>query len=470
VVDYLIVTTSELDTDPAPAAARGSRGLTVGLCTAVVAVAFESISVATAMPAAATELDGLGLYAWAFSLFLIGQLFATVAAGRLSDRVGPAKPMAGGLVLFAVGLVVAATSSTMLQLIAGRLLQGLGSGLLAIATYVVIAEVFAEADRPRMFTYISTAWVLPSFVGPTVSAWLTHHFGWRAVFWSVLPLVAIGTVMMLPKVVRVANAPASTEGGSVAKPAGLWAAGLAAIGAAAIQLAGQELRWLSIPVAVVGLVLVGLSLPNLMPRGFFRFCAGLPPVIVVRGLMAGTFFGAEAFVPLMLVEQRGLSLLLSGSALTIGALGWTTGSFVQSRPTLRLRRDRIITLGAASLLLGVVLTALVAWLQLWVGFVGFAWVFSGLGMGLAMSSTSVATMSLSTAGEQGRNASSLQFSEAFAGGLFVGIGGSIFAALHPGGDLTLTFGAVLGAMGVVALAAFLVSLRIGPIRNASATA
>ncbi len=463
------MTTSALDpTSAAASTPPGGRGLTFGLCTAVVAVAFESISVATAMPAAAAELNGLGLYAWAFSLFMIGQLFATVAAGRLADRIGPAKPMALGLIVFSVGLVVAGTAPTMLQLIGGRLLQGLGSGLLAIATYVVIAQVFAEKDRPRMFTYISTAWVLPSFVGPTVSAWLTHHLGWRAVFWSVLPLVAIGAALMLPKVVRAANAPAKPVGDSVVKPAGLWAAGLAAIGAAAIQLAGQELRWLSIPFAVVGLALVGLSLPNLMPRGFFRFCAGLPPVIVVRGLMAGTFFGAEAFIPLMLVEQRSLSLLLAGSALTVGALGWTTGSFIQSRPSLRLRRDTIITLGAASLLLGVGLTALVAWLQLWVGFVGFAWVFSGLGMGLAMSSTSIATMSLSAPGEQGRNASSLQFSEAFAGGLFVGISGTVFAALHPSGNLTLTFGAVLAAMAVVALAAFLVSLRIGPIANSSA--
>ena len=79
----------------------------MGLGTAVVAVAFETIAVATAMPAAARDFDGLALYAWAFSLFLIGQLFATVAGGRLCDRIGPARPMAGALVLFAVGLLVA---------------------------------------------------------------------------------------------------------------------------------------------------------------------------------------------------------------------------------------------------------------------------------------------------------------------------------------------------------------------------
>src|SRR3954454_2588409 len=109
-----------------PVQAPPRRALAIGLCMAVVAVAFESISVATAMPAAARALHGLHLYAWAFSLFLIGQLFATVAGGRLCDRLGPARPMAGGLALFTVGLVVAATAQSMPQLIVGRLLQGLG--------------------------------------------------------------------------------------------------------------------------------------------------------------------------------------------------------------------------------------------------------------------------------------------------------------------------------------------------------
>jgi MFS family permease len=222
-------------------------------------------------------------------------------------------------------------------------------------------------------------------------------------------------------------------------------------------------------VGVLGLAMVGASLPNLMPRGFFRFRPGLAPVIVVRTLMAGAFFGAEAFVPLMLVEQRHLSLLLAGSTLTVGALGWTTGSWVQSRRSLHLRRDRIITLGAVSLVVGVAVVCAVTWLQLWVGLVAVGWVFSGFGMGLATASTSVATMTLSAPAEQGRNASSLQFGEAFGGGLFIGLGGSVFAALRTTGDLTLTFGCVLGAMTVVGVLAALASLRTGPIRNASAS-
>ena len=125
------------------------RALTIGLCAIVVAIAFETISVATAMPVAARELNGLSYYAWAFSLFLIGMLFATVVCGRLSDRIGPAKPLFAGLVIFLVGLVVSGTADHMAQLIAGRLVQGLGSGAMNVAIFVCVAQAYGPIQRPR---------------------------------------------------------------------------------------------------------------------------------------------------------------------------------------------------------------------------------------------------------------------------------------------------------------------------------
>jgi hypothetical protein len=207
-----------------------------------------------------------------------------------------------------------------------------------------------------------------------------------------------------------------------------------------------------------------------MPAGFFRFRPGLAPVITVRGLMAGAFFGAEAFVPLMLVEQRHLSLLAAGSSLTIGALGWTAGSWAQSRRNLPLRRDQLIVAGATSLALGVALVTAVTALGSWVGLVALGWVLAGLGMGLATASTAVATMALSAAEEQGRNASSLQFGEAFGASLFVGAGGTVFAVLRDAGGVTTVFTGVLGTMTLVAVLAVLVSLRTGPIRDTASSA
>ncbi|MGO1972998.1 MAG: MFS transporter [Propionibacteriaceae bacterium] len=439
------------------------RKLAIGLCTAVVAIAFETIAVATAMPVAARDLQRIEWYAWAFSLFLIGQLFATVAGGRLSDRLGPSRPMIGGAVLFAIGLVVAGSAGHMVQLLAGRLIQGLGGGVMSVGIFVCIAQVFPERERPRMFSYISTAWVLPAFFGPPVSAWLTDVLSWHWVFFAVLPLLVFAAVMVVPSLVRLHR---SERPDPDASPAPLWAAGVAAIAAAAIQLAGQRFDWWSLPLLAVGAAGLVLGLPRVMPPRFLRLAAGIPATIMTRGVMAGAFFGAESFVPLMLVELRHLPLVLAGATLTIGSAGWTVGAWVQSRPGIHLRRDRIISLGTASITLGLVLACAVAvFPSLWVGLMALSWVFGGLGMGLATASTSLVVMTLSPSNQQGRNASALQFGEALGASLFVGVAGTLFATLHPLGNGPATFGAVFAAMAVLAAGALAVSLRIGPIVN-----
>jgi MFS family permease len=233
------------------------RALTIGVCAIVVAIAFETIAVATAMPVAARDLDGLTYYAWAFSLFLIGMLVATVVCGRLSDRIGPAKPLVAGLVIFLAGLVIAGTAQHMVQLVAGRLVQGLGSGAMNVAIYVCVAIAFSRTQRPKMFTYISAAWVLPSFVGPPAAAWLTQHLSWHWVFFAVIPLVIFGGGMALPSLLRMMHSHQPPSDTNAQKPAPLWAAGLLAVAAATLQFAGQRLDRVAI-----GLLIGGLGGPS----------------------------------------------------------------------------------------------------------------------------------------------------------------------------------------------------------------
>jgi Kef-type K+ transport system membrane component KefB len=152
--------------------------------------------------------------------------------------------------------------------------------------------------------------------------------------------------------------------------------------------------------------------------------------------------------------------------LTFGAVGWTTGSWLQSRPWLRIRRDALITLGCCSVASGLAVVSLVAFVPtIPYALIAVSWVLGGLGMGLAISSTSLATMSLSAVAEQGRNASSLNVYDALCAGIFVGVAGTVFAALHSSGNLALTFGLVELSMAVVALLGVFTSLRIGVVRN-----
>jgi hypothetical protein len=284
----------------------------------------------------------------------------------------------------------------------------------------------------------------------------------------VLPLVAVGGTMALPTVLTLMRTyeQSPLDGTPVAKPAALWAAGLVAVAAAAIQLAGQRLDWWSVALLVGGLAGLVVGLPRLMPPGFLRLRRGLSAVILVRGLLPGAYFGAETFIPLMLVEQRHVRLVLAGAVLTVGAVGWTVGSWLQSRHWVRIRRDRLITYGCLCIVIGLCLVAVTAAVpSVWFGLVGVGWVFAGLGMGLSISSSSLAVLTLSELAIQGRNASSLNLFDALGTGIFVGLTGTLFAALRPTGNLALAFGVLVSAMALVAILAVVSSLRIGAVRN-----
>lgn len=447
--------------------ARALRALTIGLCIGITAVAFETLAVTTAMPRAAEELGALEWYAWAFSIFQAAMLFATVAAGRLCDRLGPVKPMAAGMIIFGIGLAVAGTAASMPMLVAGRAVQGFGSGMMSVALYVVIARYFPVERRPQTMSWMSTAWVVPGFLGPPISGWITENLSWHWVFGAVVPVLAVAAVLLVPILVRAERSqPTLDRPGpdTGARKSPVWAAATAALAVPILQFALQTPGWWSIPMVVVAIVLLAVGLPRLMPAGIWRLKPGLGPVVTVRALIGGTYFATESFAILMLVEIHGLDLRLAGLMFTAGTIGWTTGAFLQAR--WRIRRDLLMTYGSVSLALGVLSVALIAWSGTsWFWLVAIAWIVSGLGMGTAFASTSVATMRLSSDAEQGRNAASLQLSEALGASLLAGLAGAGFAwGMRVAADQpTLVFGLLFAGLTVTGLLAVLASRRIGPV-------
>ena len=441
------------------------RGLTVGLLLCVVAIAFESMAVLTAMPAAAKDLGDVDLYAWAFTAFGIAQTFAIVAAGQFSDRVGPKLPMIVGFAVFAAGLVVAGSAPTMPLLLVGRFIQGLGGGTMNLAVMVLVARVFDEQERARMLTGFSAAWMGPSFLGPPIAAWLTVNASWHWVFWSVLPLLLLAGALIIRPLLRAELPPHALVATNRRQ---LWSAALAALGAMALQLAGQRIEWWSLAWLAAGLGLLWFALPALLPTGFRAWGAGLDAVIVNRSAMSAGFVGAQSFLPLVLVQAEGFSLQAAGVILTIGSIGWMAGAWLQSRPWLQVRRDRIIAAGAASSALGLTATAVAGWLPgRLVPLSVTGWVFAGLGMGLAVASTSLAVMQLSPPVEIGRNTSSLQVGEALGASIGAGLAGTMFVLGTSRADSTLGFGGLLTLMAVLSIVGLAAAVRIGPVENHS---
>ena len=405
------------------------RALTVGILAVVSLLAFEAMAVATAMPVAVRDLHGLPFYAWGFSAFLIASLVGMVVAGEVGDRRGPVQPFIASLVLFVVGLVLAGLATSMAAFVGGRALQGLGAGLNIVSLYVVVGRLYPEAMRPRLFSVMSSAWVIPALVGPSVAGVVADELSWRWVFLAVPPLVLPAVALMLPRLHGLGAAPGA---GPVSRRTLPAVAVAVAVGC--LQYAGQRTDLVSVALLPVGVGLLLAGLPRLLPTGIFRVRRGLPTAVLMRGILAGSFFGAETFVPLMLVEERGLATALAGATLTAGAVSWSVGSWIQGRPGLRTPRHALVQRGTALVALGVAGVSLGLWSALPPAVAAVGWAIGGLGMGLAMSSTNVVVLALSPEAEQGFNSSALQLSDALGSVILIGIGGALFAAMHTEGE------------------------------------
>ncbi|GAA0432559.1 hypothetical protein Acor_06400 [Acrocarpospora corrugata] len=416
-------------------------------------VAFEYLAVATAMPAVARELDGHELYSLAFSGGIAAALIATVAGGRWGDVKGPAAPLWTGLAAFLVGLTVAGAAPSMEVFLFGRFLQGFGGGMFDVAIYVLVGRIYPAAMHPRVFSLLAAAWVLPSVVGPAITGFVTTHFSWRWVFLAV-PLLAAPAVFALWRGLAEHHRPTDPgERHRLADPAdhhrpvgagerhrpadsaGAESDGradggfrqrlamgvLAAIGAGLLQY-GSGAK--NIGLIVAGLGVLAASLPRLLPRGTMRAARGLPSVVALRGIATGSFLAAEVLIPLVLFEERGLSLDQGGIALTGGALFWSLGSWIQGR--MPYRRKWLLGMGSALIAAGIAITAtvVVAAVPVWVAFVG--WSVAGFGIGVVYPTLSVLVLELSEPAEQGKNSASLAVGESVLTVVAIAVTGAIF--------------------------------------------
>jgi MFS family permease len=451
------------------------RALTIGLVLTITFIASEALAVVTIMPVVAHDLGGLSLYGWVFSAFMLGSVVGIVAAGRQADRHGPARPFLGGLALFGTGLATAGLAPTMLVLIGGRCLQGIGAGAVPAVAYVAIGRSLPEGLRARMMAVLSTAWVVPGLAGPAVSAAVAGLFGWRWVFLGLLPLVAVTGSLALPALFRLGKQPRVggravdeadtehrfTDGLAAAAGAGLVLAGLTLAAGSGQVLAG-------IGVLGLGIGIVVPSLRRLLPAGTFTARPGLSAVILCRGLLTFTFFGADAYVTLTITTVRHHTPALAGVAVTGATLAWTAGAWLQSRLSGRWEARRLVGCGLGIIVIGLAAMALVLLPATPVDVGLVAWTVAGFGIGLAYAPISLLMLREAPFGREGWASASLSLADVLGTALGIGIGGAaVAAAAAHGWPLAAGVGIAFAIAGVGAVALAVACRRL-PLTRAVA--
>jgi Arabinose efflux permease len=426
---------------------------TTGIVALTLLFAFEALAVATIMPRIADELDGLRWYPIAFAAPAAASVVALVVAGPAIDRHGPGPGLIVGLVIFCTGLIVCGLAPTMPVFVLGRLVHGLGAGVLGVGTYVVVAQAYPERLRAQTFAVLSAAWVLPALVGPVVAASVAGAVGWRWVFLGV-PVLAVGAWLL------VRTTP-STPGENQTREIRIGAALVAAAGVMIVTIGGQRLvaGWPALVLA--GVVVVVLAGRRLLPPGSWSGRRGLPSVIGTKGLISIAYASAEVYVPLLLTLARGLTLAQAGWVLTTGAVTWSTGAWLAAH--WRVLREEIVRvrLGCALIATGVGGFALVAVPTVPLVVPVISWGTAALGIGMATSTLSVLAMALAPAGGQGRTSSALQLNDSLAQSTALAVGSVLFAGLasrNPVGGATL----LVAAAALVGVFSLVPAARLRP--------
>ncbi len=387
-------------------------------------IAFESLAVATVMPVVAKDLDGLSLYALAFAAPTAIAVITMAIAGPMIDRQGPGPALLAGVGIFVLGLVVAGSALNMEVFLLGRCVQGLGSGFVGVGLYVVIGSVFPDEMRARVWTVMTSAWLLPGLVGPVIAGFIADQVGWRWVFLSV-PVIAVGSVALFWDAVRRVKGDHGVK--SDYRRVG-WAA-LTATGILGVSVAGQRGFALWPALLVAGFALTFAYGPRLLPRGTWLGRRGLPSVIAARSLLSAAFFGAETYVPLSLVEHRGLSVSQAGLLLTSAAVLWFTGSWLAANVPALSSKVLRVRVGAVCVLVGTAAGAMSLVDAVPVVLIAVIWSIGGLGMGMAASTLGVLLLDHSAPGEQGVNSAAMQTSDAAVQSIVLAIGSVMFAIM-----------------------------------------
>jgi MFS family permease len=284
------------------------------LSTSIANVALPALVQAFAAPFQAVQ--------WVVIAYLMTITVVIVSVGRLGDVVGRRRLMLIGLAMFTLASVACGLSISLWQLIAARVVQGLGAAIMMALTLALVSEVMPKNRTGSAMGLLGTLTATGTALGPTLGGLLIGAWGWQAVFWVQVPLGLVALVMAFRHL-----------------PADVVPASPAAVHLDHVSAVLQALRR---PVVATGLAVSALATTVVMATlvvGPFYLAGALeldamrmgmvmsigPAVAALAGAPAGRLVDRQGAHR---VGMAGLGLMLLGSAsLPLAASAWGVAGY-----------------------------------------------------------------------------------------------------------------------------------------------
>lgn len=342
-----------------------SRWLLPVLFLGVLMAAMDIAIVGPALPAIRADFSANDrLVSWVFAAYLLLNLVSTPIMAKLADRFGRRPVYMLDVLLFVLGSILAALAPTLGWLIAGRAVQGFGSGGIFPVAAAVIGDVVPREKRGRALGMIGAVFGLAFIIGPLVGGILLRY-SWRLIFWGPLPLA----LLLLPAAWKVLPTTRAAQRkpwdgvGTLLLAAALttWTLGFNRLDARHVAQSLVRDHVGLFLVAALVLTLILLQWETRVPDPVFPLSSVRHPLArlsLALSFGAGILEGAAAFLPTLLVLHLNVAPHTASFMLAPVALSLAVGAPGFGRLLDAVGPRRVLLTGTTMLTVGLLLLGL----------------------------------------------------------------------------------------------------------------
>ena len=425
--------------------------------------AVDQTLLATATPAIADSLGGLRDTSWIAVGYLLASATIVPVYGRFGDLKGRRNVLLVALGVFTLGSVACGLAQSLPQLVAARVLQGLGGGGLMTLSQALIGELVPPRERIRFQGYFALVFTTASIGGPVVGGLVVSQWSWRWLFFANLPFAAFAAWRLSrlpagerhPEAVSRRDLPGQLLFATSALSTLFW-----------LTSVGHRFDWNS--AESLAIAAVALVASSALAWHEARHPSPFLPVELLRertialsstltALFAASLFAMVFFLPIYLQLSHKVGAALSGLLLLPVTAGMVTAAMTASKLLGRTGEAHWIPVGGMSLAaLALLLLGLLPDHQTLVIALGF---LTGLGLGSVMPINQVVVQTVAGRPRLGAAMALMGLARSTGGAAGAALFGAVVFALIPRVEVTQAFHyAFLVAAGIAALGALTASL------------
>lgn len=144
------------------------------------------------------DIGGFENMTWVFTAYMLASTSTMLIFGKMSDLFGRKRFYLVGIAIFLIGSALCGLAGNMEQLIAFRVVQGIGSGALFPISFTIIFTIFADPKQAAKLSGVFAGiFGLSSVAGPQIGTWISDHLGWRWCFYVNVPLGLLSFAALL---------------------------------------------------------------------------------------------------------------------------------------------------------------------------------------------------------------------------------------------------------------------------------